>query len=73
VIENCERSLALAREIGLREVEAEDLRLLGVARKALGDDVLADDYFRQSLELARELHNPTGQQAALDRLVGTQK
>jgi len=62
--------LRVCAEIGSREVEAENLRLLGAACETLGEIGRAVEYYRRSLKISHEISNHRAISAAHAGLTG---
>ena len=63
-----ERALALARQLGQREREAEALNALGNSHGRLGEREKAAGFFAQAAVIFRELKNPAAEVTALNNL-----
>jgi predicted ATPase/class 3 adenylate cyclase len=63
-----ERSLAIWRELGDRDLLARELNSLGIVHHRLGDLEVARSFLEESIAIAREIGNPVRLAAALTNL-----
>jgi tetratricopeptide (TPR) repeat protein len=63
-----ERSLAIWRELGDRDMQARELNSLGIAHHRLGDLEVARSLLAESLAIARDIGNPVRLASALTNL-----
>lgn len=63
-----EKSLALARQAGIRQIEADSLRILGNVWYYLGNYSTATNYWEQSLPLSQSIGERTGEASSLSNL-----
>ncbi|MBL8046075.1 MAG: protein kinase, partial [Anaerolineales bacterium] len=55
-----EQALALHRQLGDRESECHALNIIGMLHRSLGRPLLAENYIRQSIELAEAINSSVG-------------
>lgn len=60
-----EQALALHRQLGDRESECHALNIIGMIHRSLGRPLLADNYARQSIELAEAINSSIGYSNAI--------